>query len=101
MKVCGLKCLKCQDVIFSRTRHDYRSCTCCLIAIDGGFDYLKISGNTGTFQIVEINLPDDITRKMLYDDWNERKDIYGKIKDYDSHNFDIKVKIPALREEDE
>lgn len=35
------KCLKCGDVIFSKHRHDYVSCSCGNVSVDGGFDYSK------------------------------------------------------------
>jgi hypothetical protein len=40
--VTGIKCPKCKDFIWSRHRHDYRSCTCGYCQVDGGQDYLKI-----------------------------------------------------------
>ncbi len=39
------KCLKCDDIIESRHRHDYVSCSCGAIAVDGGTEYLKRTGN--------------------------------------------------------
>jgi uncharacterized protein (DUF1330 family) len=39
------KCRKCGDVVESKNVHDYRSCTCGAIAVDGGTDYLKRTGN--------------------------------------------------------
>ncbi|MGH2569531.1 MAG: DUF7695 domain-containing protein [Bacteroidota bacterium] len=35
------KCLKCGDVIESKSRHDFRSCTCGAIFVDGGHEYLR------------------------------------------------------------
>jgi hypothetical protein len=40
-----IRCKKCGDVIVSKHRHDYRTCKCGKIAIDGGSDYTKITGN--------------------------------------------------------
>ena len=37
------KCLKCGDIIESKHRHDYVSCKCGAISVDGGKDYLKRS----------------------------------------------------------
>ena len=38
------KCLKCGDIIESTYRHDFKWCKCGAIAVDGGKDYLKRSG---------------------------------------------------------
>lgn len=38
------KCAKCGDVIESKYRHDFVTCKCGAIAVDGGKDYLKRSG---------------------------------------------------------
>ena len=38
-------CLKCKDYIRSLNRHDYRSCKCGAIAVDGGSWYCKRTGN--------------------------------------------------------
>ncbi len=39
------KCLKCNEVIRSTNKHDYRACSCGAIAIDGGSWYVKMVGN--------------------------------------------------------
>ena len=38
------KCLKCGDVIESKHRHDFVTCKCGALSVDGGRDYLKRSG---------------------------------------------------------
>jgi hypothetical protein len=35
------KCLKCEDVIFSASVHDFKSCKCDNIFVDGGMDYIR------------------------------------------------------------
>lgn len=37
------KCLDCKEEIESRHRHDFVSCTCGKVCVDGGKDYLKRS----------------------------------------------------------
>lgn len=44
------RCLKCKDIIESKHRHDYVLCTCGSIAVDGGRDYLKRSGNPDAYE---------------------------------------------------
>lgn len=43
------KCNKCGSVIESKTRHDYQSCKCGAIAVDGGKDYIRRCGNPEDF----------------------------------------------------
>lgn len=40
-----IRCKRCNDVIESIHRHDFKFCKCGAVAVDGGTDYLKRSGN--------------------------------------------------------
>lgn len=42
-------CNKCKDVIESKYRHDFVSCSCGAIYIDGGNDYCRRGGNKEDF----------------------------------------------------
>jgi len=42
MKVSAVLCLQCHDLVWSRSRHDFRSCSCGECFIDGGRDYTRI-----------------------------------------------------------
>ena len=83
MIVKGIKCKKCGDVIYSRSRHDFHWCSCNSVAIDGGFDYLKIIGQPNDWKLNSVEvLPlesEDNVKKILFDDWNSGKDKYGVI----------------------
>ena len=56
------RCRQCKDIIESKFRHDFVTCKCGAISVDGGSDYQRIVGNianvelfnekTQTFQIV-------------------------------------------------
>ncbi len=35
------QCLKCQEILESKHRHDYVKCSCGNLAVDGGKDYLR------------------------------------------------------------
>jgi len=39
------QCAKCGQIIFSRHRHDFVSCKCRAISVDGGLEYLRYVGN--------------------------------------------------------
>jgi len=38
-----IKCNHCLDIIESKTRHDFKSCSCGRVSVDGGLSYLKRS----------------------------------------------------------
>jgi ssDNA-binding Zn-finger/Zn-ribbon topoisomerase 1 len=78
-KITAIKCPKCRDIIFSRARHDFHWCSCGEIAVDGGFDYLKVSYKTASPERIAIEVKE--TKKELYDDWNFTKDKFGLIKE--------------------
>lgn len=73
---------KCKDIIFSRTRHDFHSCSCGNISIDGGFDYFRCLIASDIKQPVpSFKLKVNQSRQQLYDDWNLRIDKYGIISE--------------------
>lgn len=77
MIVRAVQCKQCKDIIYSRARHDFRTCTCGAIFIDGGFDYIRIGGDIEEPLIeVEVNA----TQQELYSDWNSTYDKFGLIK---------------------
>lgn len=53
----AIQCNLCDDIIYSVNRHDFRSCECGNVSIDGGKDYTKISfAKKGSFTNGIINL---------------------------------------------
>lgn len=40
----AIKCKLCEDIIESKHRHDFVSCKCGSVSVDGGTDYLKRCG---------------------------------------------------------
>ena len=52
-----IKCLKCGDIVESNSVHEMNWCKCGAVAVDGGNDYMKITGELCNFEILEgINL---------------------------------------------
>ena len=82
MKVNALKCPICEDTVYSRATHDFRRCSCGAIAVDGGFDYMKICWDNKRIPILPPSIKIDVkaSKQKLYDDWNHRVDKYGIIK---------------------
>ena len=80
MKVTAIRCPQCGDTVFSRAQHDFRTCSCGSVFMDGGLEYsrygfLKEGFKNPEIVTVEINQ----TPQELYDDWNTRTDKYGII----------------------
>jgi hypothetical protein len=77
-KVNCIECPKCGDIIYSRVRHDFHYCACETIAIDGGFDYMRVLfiDNPPKKVVKYINA----TKQELYDDWNNNIDKFGWLK---------------------
>lgn len=50
------KCNKCDDEIISYHRHDYVTCKCGAIAVDGGTEYLKRTGELS--DVTELSIFD-------------------------------------------
>jgi len=76
-KVSAFECEKCGDIIYSRDTHDFHYCTCGDIAIDGGFDYVKVSYKTKMPKLVFKHI--SATKKELFNDWNNRINKFGVI----------------------
>ena len=76
-KVQAIQCPSCQSVIYSRARHDFHSCKCGDVSIDGGFDYTRFLFKKEKPQVIIKYV--QATRKALYDDWNYRREKYGVI----------------------
>lgn len=79
MKANAIKCPKCKDVLFSRTRHDFRWCSCGSVAVDGGFNYMKVSFKDECPQSLEIEVNE--SKEELHKDWSSGSDKYGIIKE--------------------
>lgn len=50
------QCAKCGDVVESKYCHDFASCSCGAIFVDGGKEYLRAGGNLEDFiSLVEMD----------------------------------------------
>jgi len=79
-----VKCLKCKDTIYSRTRHDFRPCSCKSIYIDGGLDYTRVGALKEDIDISKLEtstMKIKATAGDLFYDWNMAEDKYGLIKE--------------------
>lgn len=58
-------CNVCDDLIFSKTRHDFVECKCGNIAVDGGQEYLRRVGKgitDRTYTDISWELPEELYR---------------------------------------
>mgnify|MGYP003661971083 CR=1 FL=1 len=83
MKVSAVRCNHCRQTVYSRARHDFRTCKCFHneagstgVAVDGGRDYFKLLyGDAGSYEVLELDIR--ATDEVLYDDWNKGFNNYG------------------------
>lgn len=40
----AIQCARCDDIIESKTRHDFKFCSCGAVAVDGGLDHTRRVG---------------------------------------------------------
>lgn len=75
-------CLNCGDTIISKHRHDYVQCTCGMIAVDGGQEYLRRVGGLGEMAYVDLSwsIPDEVYRacaQAVLDAQNTSRNHFG------------------------
>ena len=77
LRVNAIECPACHETLYSRARHDYRTCSCGEVAVDGGFDYIRVAFKKQ--EPIEKEVWVLVSIKDLYQDWASRADKYGKI----------------------
>ena len=81
----GLRCPRCQDVIYSNSRHDWEKCLCGALFIDGGWEYMRWGGagdGSNPLTAEQFRSLERVTREVpvrkdqpfYYSDEKERKD---------------------------
>lgn len=55
------KCRKCNDIIESKHRHDFKFCKCGAIAVDGGTAYIRRAGDLKQIQELSVETDGDGT----------------------------------------
>lgn len=79
-------CNKCGDTIYSRHRHDMRYCSCASIAIDGGREYTKLTGQPENQRLGKIEIL--ATPFELEQDYNMGTNRYGR---FPAIKYDVKL----------
>lgn len=50
----SIRCKKCNDIIQSNSQHDFKSCQCGAVAVDGGLNYLRRIGTQEDWEELSI-----------------------------------------------
>lgn len=55
-------CLKCNDIIESVHRHDYKECSCGYVAVDGGKEYLRrcFQGASPQDSYIDLSITEEV-----------------------------------------
>lgn len=53
-KLNAIRCLKCGDIIQSRSVHDFNWCSCHTVFVDGGEEYQRVGG---VLEMIEFLMP--------------------------------------------
>jgi hypothetical protein len=77
-KVIAWRCTSCGDLVFSRTRHDLRFCSCKKTGVDGGLDERDLRLLGDGHKRVEMYI--EQTKEELYQDWSSGRNEYGLIR---------------------
>lgn len=59
----AVSCMSCGDLIVSKHRHDFVTCTCGAISVDGGQAYLRRVGDFANAVDHSWSLPDELYRQ--------------------------------------
>ena len=51
-----IRCNLCDDVIESKTAHDFQQCSCGAVFVDGGLDYLRRGFKNGPEDFEELSV---------------------------------------------
>ena len=72
-----IKCNHCGDIIESKGRHDFVTCSCGVCSVDGGHDYLRRGFVYSEKDFTELS----VTNEIADDDIDSEVD-----DEYDTHN---------------
>ena len=84
-----IQCKLCDDIIESKSVHDFRWCKCGMVAVDGGKDYLRRVGDLNDW--IELSVVVKSDRQRMFENiiictscvnfwWDETKDHPGCLR---------------------
>lgn len=60
-----VQCHRCGDKPYSATVHDFKSCKCGSVSVDGGQQYLRRVGELNAFSEMSVELPKEAVEAAL------------------------------------
>jgi len=60
-----VRCKKCGDEPYSAHRHDYKSCKCGAVAVDGGMEYLRRVGDVENMEEMSYTMNNNIVNDCV------------------------------------
>ena len=67
MKINAVYCDKCKEIIYSRTKRDYRSCSCSNVSVDGGFELFKVNFKDNNYLKLKLRGNKLLKQILFYD----------------------------------
>jgi hypothetical protein len=74
-----VRCLRCGDEPFSRSVHNYKSCKCGTVSVDGGMQYLKRCGELNQMEDISITVTDKVFDELMRCMSDKGKNDLGKL----------------------
>lgn len=84
------ECLLCGDILFSRCRHDMRSCSCENTTVDGGLTMFKFAWQVRKPKTYKLSIIQN--KHELYDDWNTSTNRFGLVTLKEYKQFGLQSK---------
>jgi hypothetical protein len=88
------RCKKCDTVIESKHRHDFKWCKCESVAVDGGHDYLRRCGNREDWE--ELSVAEEVKELSFkefvdkYAGWDKGRDnVLAAVKAKNDHDLRV------------
>lgn len=81
------ECKKCGDIIWSSHQHDYKTCSCGAIAVDGGMSHVGRSGN-----------PEDAIERSMHMTTSHLSDVVRAVKNMrETGRNDLGIALGVIR----
>ena len=102
----AIQCKQCHELIVSRDRHDFKWCKCGKVAIDGGLDYISLTGNREDYSDLSLTNRDAFHIVRKFAEWGTHGKLgdqpltYIKLKDMsDNHLTNLLQHLDSKSEE--
>lgn len=80
-----IRCLNCNEIIESKYTHDFRSCSCGHVSVDGGLDYLRRGFPSGE-------------STQWYEELSETNPIFERVNHSDKKMMRKRTRLKRLRD---